>query len=867
MNRIETLHFAQGLGSAQRLSVPAGSSIADIAQSIHGAAKTLTAWVRAPKGHANEWIEVPRAMWGWMRPKVRDAVAFGYRIGKDALKTVLSIVAAVLVVVIAPWLGPAGIGLLTATQAAVAAAAVGIGSQLALNALFPPEQQAFGGTEDAAKQFTNVDSDSNVLAKESYLPIVINRQISPPEIAAPFAFLENGIQSLQRIFALSGHHAISDVQVDSTPVADFDSVTTEIKDGAEATGVSTFITKVTKPVRVQESLAGFTLDEEALVDQDTPSNSEPRWVRFATVADEKLEEISIRMQVQGFAKTDDPDKKIRVPLRIRFRAKGSNGAWFVIPEGHLVGRDVSTGLKEIRLRWDGVFGEDEATGDINYEFFQRVPAAGFTLSDGSTGDQWQADAHFVSGTGLQSTQNIQGRRNGVRITLDEAIYPKVEYEFEIKRGVALRDDDFINNTYQFAGAVQSFFLAKSKNAEWVVPVDQGAFLSNLTIAQVTSIVNRQPCQRPGTALLAIKSTGQSMTNITAHADRYVYDWDGSGWNTLTTSKNPATHFRQVLFDYLNYHGINTALIANDTLVGWRAECEARGYEVSAAFAGATIKEVLDAIAVAGYARRIYSDGYGVDWFRDRSGERPVQSFSPRNAQIGLDWISGERPAGIRATYQNEDDGWKDDEIQVNNPFYTNTGAYLVSQYSSISKTVLAERRTFFELLQLHYQSRRLWTVETAIEGLICERGNLVALVSDLVSDDSSGARIREVINANTFRIDQDIPAEGTASIFDADNLFDATDIFKLGAQSVVLFSTPTGTEIRNITAASGDVIRVDSDLPSTDVLGGHIVLGPSADFTSRCIVKDVQRLDKERATLVCVDESHEIYEALQERYG
>lgn len=862
MTRIETLHFAQGIGAAQRISVPAGSTVAQIAASIHGATETLTAWVRAPSGHPDEWIEIPRAMWGLIKPKINSAIAFGYRLAKDALKSILSIAAAVLVAVIAPYLAP----IIGPLAAGLVSAAVGIGAQLALNALFPTEQTAFG-VEDAAKQFTNVESGSNVIAKESYLPIGINRRLSPPEIAAPFAFLENGIQTLQRIFALSGHHSITDVQVDGTPVEDFDSITTEIKDGAETTGVSTFIDKVTKSVRVQESLSSFTLDEEALVDQDTPSNSEPRWVRFSTASDSKLEEISIRLQVQGFAKTDDPNKKIRVPLRIRFREKGSEGDWFHIPEIHMVGRDISTGLKEIRLRWDGVFGEDEATGDINYQFFQRVPSAAYSLSDGSTGDQWQAESHFVSGSKITATQNIQGRRNGVRITLDETLYPKIEYEFEVKRGLATRDTDMTTNTYLIDGAVQSLFRARLENAEWVVPVDQGAYLSNLTLAQVTSIVNRQPCQRPGTALLAIKSVGQSMTNVTAHVDRMVHDWDGSGWNTLTTTKNPATHFRQVLFDYLNYHGINTSLIDNDALVGWRAECADKGYEVSAAFAGATIKAALDAIAVAGYARRVYGVGYGVDWFRDRSGERPVQSFSPRNAMIGLDWISGERPAGIRTTFQNEDNDFVDDEIQVNNPFYTNTGAYVVSKLSSISNPVLAERRTFFNLLQSHFQGRRQWTVETAIEGLVCERGNLVALVSDLVSDDSSGARIREVINANTFRIDQDIPAEGTESIFDVSNIFDEADIFKVGAQSVCMFSTPTGTELRTIVAASGDVIRVDTNLPSTDLLGAHIAIGPTAAFTSRCIVQDVERKSEEMAMLTCVDEAPEIHEHMTEKYG
>lgn len=867
MTKIETLHVAQGIGAAQRIDVRAGSSVADIARTIHGVLDGLTAWVRAPAGHANEWIEIPRSLWQVVRPKVDGVIMFGYRMGKNPLKSILSVVAAVLVAVVAPYLGPAGIGMLTATQAAAAAAAVGIGASLAINALFPPETPAFGTADEAAKQFANVETDSNVLAREAYLPIAINRRVAPPEIAAPFAFLEYGIQTLERIFAFDGHHSITDVQVDGTPVSDFDSITTETRDGAETTGVSTFIDKITNSKRVQEPLSGFELDDLALVDQDTPTNSEPRWLRFTTASDAKLEEISIRLQVQGFAKTDSAGAQIRVPIRIKMRERGSSGAWLNIPEIHLTGRDVSTGLKEIRFRWDGVFGEDESSGDINYEFFRSVPAADFALSDGSSGVQWAADDHFRSGSGNMATQNIQGRRNGVRITLDEAIFPKVEYEIEIKRGIALKESDLNTPGYTVSGDVHSLFLARLNNAEWQVAVDQGAYLSNLTIAQVTSIVDRQPCARPGTALLAIKSSGQSMTAVTAHADRYVRDWDGTGWNTLTTTKNPATHFRQILFDYLTYHGLDTDLINNQSLVDWRAECAARGYEASAVFAGSSHQEVMDAIAVSGFARRVYSDGFGVDWFRDRSSERPVQSFSPRNARIGLNWLSGEKPSGIRARFENENDDFKPDEIQINNPFYTNTGAYVVSNFTSISNPTLAARRAYFDLLQAHYQGRRSWSVETAIEGMICERGDMVAIVSDLVSDASSGARIREVLGENIFRIDQDIPAEGTESIFDVGNIFTEADILTTGAQSVCLFSTPTGTEIRNIVAASGDVIRVDANLPSTDLLGAHVVIGPSSKFTSRCIVSEVQRKGEERATLVCVDEAPEIYNAIQEKYG
>ena len=63
------------------------------------------------------------------------------------------------------------------------------------------------------------------------------------------------------------------------------------------------------------------------------------------------------------------------------------------------------------------------------------------------------------------------------------------------------------------------------------------------------------------------------------------------------------------------------------------------------------------------------------------------------------------------------------------------------------------------------------------------------------------------------------------------------------------------------------MIRVDSDLPSTDLNGAHVVMGPTSAFTSRCIVSEVQRQSEERATLICVDEAPEIFATLSEKYS
>jgi hypothetical protein len=875
---LSTLHMAQGVGITQRLVVPHGLSIEEIVQRSHSCVEGVVAYIRAPIGAAVEWIEVPREMWRRIKPRVADALLIGYRMG-DFLKSVFAIAAAVLISVAVPFIGAAvGGGIFGSIVGGIAGAALGIGASLAINALFPAQQQqmSFSAVQSApqerARQFANVESGSNLIAKEAYLPVVVGtRRISPPEIAQPHYFLEDGQQTINRLFAFDGHHAITDVQVDRAPIADYSNITTQIRDGAETTSVSTFITKVTKPTSVGETLSTFSLDAVTLVDQETPANSEPTWVRFTTIADSKLEEIALRLQIDSFIKTDSATENVRVPVRIRLRPKGSDGEWINLPEIHFVGRDVSTSLKELRFRWDGIFGDDEPGGAIQYEFFQRVPAAGYTLSDGSTGDQWQADASFVSGTGLRDVVNVQGRRNGIRFTLDPSVFAKVEYEWEVKRGIAVSRDSLTSSTYVLGGAVNSLFLARSVSASWQVPIDQGSYVGRVSVQQATSVVNRQPCQRPSVALIALKAKGQSVRNVTALASRYVMDWDGEGWNTLTTTSNPATHYRQVLHDYLVYHGISTDLIVNEQFVGWRQECEDRGYEVSAVFAGSSVKETLEGIATAGYARPRFSDGFGIDWFRDRSAERPVQTFSPRNASINLEWVMGEKPVGIRASFQNADRDFADDEIQINNPFYSNFVGYDVRSYATIAKPDLVRRRGTFDILQSYYQGRRALIVGCSIEGLICDRGDLVGVVTDLMDDAHSGARIRKVIDSTTFTYDQAIPTESTASLYDVPDLFDPSNIFTVGEQSVVLISTPTGTEMRTVVAAEetpdGWTIRVDAALPSTDLAGGHFVVGPVSRFMTRCIVSEVRRQGEERAQLVLVDEAPEIFQTMQERFG
>lgn len=883
---VQSILYAQDVGFTQHLTMPLGSTVEEIACVSHSRLDNVRAFVRAPEACAEEWIELPRHMWRHVRPKVDGAVMFGYRLHGDWIKSAFAIAATIAISLAVPFIGSlVGGGIFGGIVGGLAGAALGIGATLAIDALFPSQQAQLSGSsgiggagavqsapQERARQFSNVESGRNVLAKESYLPIVVGeRRLLPPEIAQPHYFLEDGQQTISRIFALDGHHSITDIQVDRAPVSDYSNITTQVRDGAEATSVSTFITKITAPTGISDTLTTFSLDAVTLVDQVTPANSEPTWVRFTTVSDSKLEEITLRLQLDSFIKTDSATENIRVPVRIRLRPKGSEGEWINLPEIHFVGRDVSTSLKELRFRWDGIFGDDEPGGAVQYEFFQRVPpVVAFDISTYETGDQWQADASFVSGSGLRDVANVQGRRNGIRFTLDPDVFARTEYEWEVKRGIAVSRDELNNANYQIETAVNSLFHARFVSASWQVPIDQGSYVGRVTVQQATSVVNRQPCQRPNVALIALKAKGQSVRNVTALASRFVHDWDGAGWNTLTTTSNPATHYREVLFDYLSYHGIDTDLIVEDQFVAWRQECIDRGYEVSAVFSGASVRDVLDSIATAGYARPRVSDQFGIDWFRDRSFERPVQTFSPRNASISLEYVMGEKPVGVRANFQNADRDYADDEMQINNPFYSNFVGYEVRTYAAIAKPDLVRQRATFDMLQSYYQGRRAIIIDCPIEGLICDRGDLVGVVTDLMDDSHSGARVRKAIDATTFTYDQDIPTESTTSLFGVPDIFDPANIFTVGEQSVVLMSTPSGTEMRTIVAAEftadGSVIRVNEPFSSTDISGAHFVLGPVSRFMTRCIVSEVRRQGQERAQLVLVDEAPEIHAAMQKMF-
>lgn len=856
----------------QSLDVPRGQTVEEIALARYGSLHGIVAWIRETDSDV-QWFELPREQWRYVRPLKDGVLTFTFRMNGGKNSNLFATVAIIGLAILAPYalgaafpalVGAAGLGSLTAFGSLISAGIV-IGGSLLIGKLFPGDVGSIAQRRaDESSRYEEVSSDGNVLAREAFLPVAIDRRLSPPDLMEPRPRLVAGTRAIDRCMGLYGEHAITEIRIDGTPVTDIAGVTIQTRDGDEATGCYTFINEISVTTAIGETLPTFSLDAGSLEDQVTASNSEPRWIHFSTPGHPDLEEIAIRFRIDAFVKTDSATQKQRVPLRVQVRPKGGS-TWVSLPEIHLLGRDPTTTVKDFRFRWDDMWDGVDSAGDITYEFWREVPAVtAHSLSDGSQNTtQWTANAWFDAGTGYQSTTNIYGQRSGLRVRLSESMVAKGDLEWRVMRGYA-SDNTALNGSYQIGSVTESLFVAKGSAGSYTIAVDQGAFVSQLTLEHATAIADRYPVEWPRTAIIALRST-QSLRNITCHASRRVLDWNGSAWATETTaSTNPATHYHQFLLDFCNEHGLDTDLIDSAAFVSWRAECAARGYACSAVFAGESMAEILSALATAGFAREVFGLKFSIDWFRDRESDVPVQLFSPRNSNIAFALDSPQRPFGLRVTYDDADNDNRASEIEVAIDNAADIGLWEKTSYKAISSPALVRRRATFDLLQTT-ERRRKWTVETAIEGVLCEVGDLASVVSDLFDDTSHGTRVRQVLDASTLVLDQAIPGQDVDGSF-SDNPAVA-DILTVGETSLAFVHTSTGIEQRTITAVNGNVIVLDSALSTTPVAGTIVTITTLSNASHRCFVLAVERLSEERAKLTLVDEAPQIWETMERLFG
>lgn len=175
--------------------------------------------------------DVPRALWGNVRPKSGVALhvtrmpAGGS--GKKWLRTILLIVVMVVAWYAAPMLATAYGG-----TAAMWAAGIYMVGSLIVNALVPPPQPKLGGGGNMgdAGQLNMLTGSSNQLSPYGPIPLVIGEsRIYPPHAAMPYSETLGQVSYQRLMFDLGyGDIDVSDIRIGDSPLSAFEGVQFEI---------------------------------------------------------------------------------------------------------------------------------------------------------------------------------------------------------------------------------------------------------------------------------------------------------------------------------------------------------------------------------------------------------------------------------------------------------------------------------------------------------------------------------------------------------------------------------------------------------------------------------------------------------------
>ncbi len=867
-----TAIVSPGFGIEKEVGFGLGSSVEQIALKLFGTVEGVAALIRCPEWAMQEWEVIPRELWKHSKPKGKRVLKFVVSPAGGDNSNVFATIAAVVVSIAAPYLAEAAFGLaLGTTGNLIASLAINAGASALLSSLYAP---ASGGAlarpaEDEQRQIANVNAGSNLLARGGRPSRIIGaRRISPHDVCHPHRYLEDGREVIEKVTALTGHHEISDIQIDNVKIGNITDAESEIRDGALASAGQSLVTRVTLPTSINSKLTGFSLkaDTNRLTDQTTPSNSEPKAISFYPGYHRKVEQYTVRLGLAPFAEPSSASVKVRQPIRILARLKSNPATVIHFDEIHIIGRVLSETLKEIKFRWDDNFGRATASKDFDYEFFSTVPEADGTLSDGSSGPQWQADITRITQTG-----------DGINIQLNEATMPKGKYEFEIVAGMPVRDDQFSSSSYELNGTVESLFLAFD-DGSYRVPDGQSGVSAGVTAQFATMIVSERPVQRPGIATVAVRVRDRDVGNVTVQAAAKVMDWNGSQWTGAVTSDNPATHAYNVLYEWLTFFAVDTDLIDQDAFVAWRAECIARGYKVSFIASGQPVSEIIDHMCTAGFATKTVGEGYSVSYFNDKSGDRPTMTFSPRDSRISVKRSFNESPHGIRTKYNDKTDDWNEAEKVFNNPYSNSAIAENEGiDYPSIDDPALIKRRATFDMLRMAHRERR-WTVATGPAGHNVKRGELVNIVTDLDNDFTHGFYIKDVLGDRSIAVDRAVPEQESGDLEDVADFAALASVEATGLVSVAHILEPDGVNEYTVVNVVEDVVQLASDLPVSwtvngttysraDLKGTRVSIGPRDKYFKRCIVENVARETNERSILTLVDEAPQIWTEMNRLFG
>lgn len=728
--------------------------------------------------------------------------------------------------------------------------------------------------QEAGQNPGTASVDGNVLAPDAAIPRVIGeRKIFPPFVVPPLTYFSGADEVVEAVYGLAGPHRMRDVRVGGVDAAAV-TVEVELREGWPGDAPLLLVTRqsftetVNAEVRRHVTLGDNGRDIEIGVDGLAASLPQPQVVTTRAAPDVHWLHLVFPTGLNQSAAT----QALRVPLRLRMRPRGS-ATWRNLPEIHINDATMQQSRLTIAFEWTSATVAP-ATGFSQgfVEARRFVPAQ--TATPGTTGG-WTADPYFGTGgdawmdglnLGTTGVQNVSMDRYTARIRLDPAQWPPGRWEIEVLRGAAFRNSDYVAATYQTAASVWDHFGYRNTPSEIQLATQE--VTDQLYLVRSVSVWNEAPVASGGLALVAVRARNRALGPVSVQAGGYVRDWDGAGWNTWTVTDNPAPHLREIMLDAYQSHRSPVALMDDDALVDWRADCTRLGFACNAVLESTTASEAAQIVAGCGYARPQWVPPCGPIRDRDRSLDAPVQVFTQRNSR-GVSWgrSLGEVPDALLVSFRDGADDGQLTQVVVPAP-----GVEVPQLTEAVTLEGLATEGEVFDRARFDLRQAQLrdttWSFEAPAEALVCRRGSLIGLTHDSLTRFQGAGRVidRRFTGGglvDRVLLDSDVRLAGGPSAFEITDAFAVTDTFAVGVESAAIVRGPSGVGPGlALTDAAGVTNVLTFAVPQTaaDVPEGALVsVGELGQTHERLIVVDMAPRGQDVWVINAVAEANELH--------
>lgn len=350
--------------------------------------------------------------------------------------------------------------------------------------------------------------------------------------------------------------------------------------------------------------------------------------------------------------------------------------------------------------------------------------------------------------------HVHIHNDGIDIYLDTATFPLGEYEVRVQRGLGFNDADFVRDAYTYnADPEAANFFEYISGGSATVAFAQGAFSTDTLLESFATVSDDYPfdgsIHTKGVAMIAVRAPSITLESLSAIFHSIVPVWsEARDWSDDAATSNPAALARHILLSTeQNAEALPGELIDEQAFQDFFEFCADEGHEHNGVMDGMSVIEAYRQVLAAGYAAPDWNGFWGVIYEHDRSAETPVQLFTPANTRgLTVNRTFPKLPHAFRPIFFDEDDDFNINEASlVYMDGFSADNATRIEELNLpgwTDATKVAER-ALFDLRQLYLRPVR-YSFEIGLEGLVCQRGDLVRLRHDVISRYHDFSRIVSV---------------------------------------------------------------------------------------------------------------------------